>query len=74
MQENQWSSHNSYQSSHMWHGGQGRMEDTLGGQPEYAMPCEGLQVLGSRGEELKHYRMKILVGHYQHASKCIKKY
>jgi hypothetical protein len=33
------------------------------------MPCEGLQVLGLLGEELKCYRMKMLVGHYPHASK-----
>jgi hypothetical protein len=49
------------------------MVNTSAGQPEpgYTMPCEGLQVLELLGEESKRYRMKMLVGRYQHASrKC----
>ena len=47
------------------------MVNTLADQPEpgYTMPCEGLQALGLLGEESKCYRMKMLVGCYQHASK-----
>jgi len=57
----------------MQHGGRGQMVNTSAGQPEpcYTMPCEGLQVLELLGEESKRYRMKMLVGRYQHASrKC----
>ena len=55
----------------MQHEGQGQMANTLGGQPGYTMPCEGLQVPELLGEELKCCRMKRLVGRYRHASnKC----
>jgi hypothetical protein len=51
----------------MQHEGQGQTPYISDDQPDWTMPCKGLQALGLRDEESEHCRMKRLVGRYRHA-------